>query len=57
MDGNNRWSKKNNLNKYNGYKKGAKKLINLQILFLIIMNINIFQHLHYQKIILKDQKI
>ena len=29
MDGNNRWSKKNNYNKYNGYKKGAKTLINL----------------------------
>ena len=29
MDGNNRWSKKNNLTIYNGYKKGAKQLINL----------------------------
>ena len=29
MDGNNRWSKKNNYNKYNGYKKGASTLINL----------------------------
>ena len=29
MDGNNRWSKKNNYNKYNGYKKGATTLINL----------------------------
>lgn len=29
MDGNNRWSKKNKLNKYNGYKKGANTLINL----------------------------
>ena len=29
MDGNNRWSKKNNFNKYNGYKKGANKLIKL----------------------------
>ena len=29
MDGNNRWSKKNNYNKYNGYKKGANTLINL----------------------------
>ena len=29
MDGNNRWSKKNKLNKYNGYKKGANTLMNL----------------------------
>ena len=29
MDGNNRWSKKNKINKYNGYKKGANKLIKL----------------------------
>ena len=29
MDGNNRWTKKNNYNKYNGYKKGANTLINL----------------------------
>ena len=29
MDGNNRWSKKNNYNKYNAYKKGANTLINL----------------------------
>ena len=29
MDGNNRWSKKNNKNKYYGYKKGANTLINL----------------------------
>ena len=29
MDGNNRWAKKNNLNKYNGYKKGAETLIKL----------------------------
>ncbi len=29
MDGNNRWSKKNRVNKYNGYKKGANTLIDL----------------------------
>ncbi len=29
MDGNNRWSKKNNLNLYNGYKSGATTLLNL----------------------------
>ena len=29
MDGNNRWSKKNNCNKYYGYKKGANTLIKL----------------------------
>ena len=29
MDGNNRWSKKNNKNKYYAYKKGASTLINL----------------------------
>ncbi len=29
MDGNNRWSKKNNKNKYFAYKKGASTLINL----------------------------
>lgn len=29
MDGNKRWSKKNNFAIYNGYKKGAKQLINL----------------------------
>ena len=29
MDGNNRWSKKNNIDKFNGYKKGANTLINL----------------------------
>ena len=29
MDGNNRWSKKNKLNKYNGYKKGANTLIKI----------------------------
>ena len=29
MDGNNRWSKKNNVNRYIGYKKGANTLINL----------------------------
>jgi len=29
MDGNNRWSKKKNLTKFNGYKEGSKTLINL----------------------------
>ena len=29
MDGNNRWSKKNNINKYDSYKHGAKKLIDI----------------------------
>ena len=29
MDGNNRWSKKNQLSKYKGYNKGAKNLLNL----------------------------
>ena len=29
MDGNNRWSKKNNLNLYNGYRKGANTLLKL----------------------------
>ena len=29
MDGNNRWSKKNNFSKYEGYKKGANTLIKL----------------------------
>ena len=29
MDGNNRWSKKNSISKYNGYKTGGKTLINL----------------------------
>ena len=29
MDGNNRWSKKNNKKKYYSYKKGASTLINL----------------------------
>ena len=29
MDGNNRWSKKKKLSKYEAYKKGAKKLINI----------------------------
>ncbi len=29
MDGNNRWSKKNKLNKYNGYKEGANTLIKI----------------------------
>ncbi len=29
MDGNNRWSKKNKLNKYNGYKKGVDTLIKI----------------------------
>ena len=29
MDGNNRWSKKNNKKKYYAYKKGASTLINL----------------------------
>ena len=29
MDGNNRWSKKKNLDKYNGYKKGANQLLKL----------------------------
>ena len=29
MDGNNRWSKKNNVSKYISYKKGANKLLNL----------------------------
>ncbi len=29
MDGNNRWSKKNNKTKYNGYKKGSNNLIYL----------------------------
>ena len=29
MDGNNRWSKKNKTNKYNGYKKGAHTIIKL----------------------------
>lgn len=29
MDGNNRWSKKNSISKYNSYKKGANNLIKL----------------------------
>ena len=29
MDGNNRWSKKNSISKYEAYKKGAKKLIEI----------------------------
>ena len=29
MDGNNRWSKKNNISKYKSYKKGANNLLNL----------------------------
>ena len=29
MDGNNRWSKKKSLTKFNGYKEGSKTLINL----------------------------
>ncbi len=29
MDGNNRWSKKNNYDRYTGYKKGAKTLITI----------------------------
>ncbi len=29
MDGNNRWSKKNKISKYNSYQKGAKKLIEI----------------------------
>ena len=29
MDGNNRWSKKNNINRYESYKNGAKKLIEI----------------------------
>ena len=29
MDGNNRWSKKNNISKYEAYKRGAKKLIEI----------------------------
>ena len=29
MDGNNRWSKKNNLNKFNGYKAGVKSLLKI----------------------------
>ncbi len=29
MDGNNRWSKKNKENLYNGYKRGADTLLNL----------------------------
>tara|TARA_A100001011_G_C13840766_1_gene646827 strand:- start:116 stop:334 length:219 start_codon:yes stop_codon:yes gene_type:complete len=29
MDGNNRWSKKNNQNKINSYSKGAQKLLKI----------------------------
>ena len=29
MDGNNRWSKKKNLNKFNGYKAGVKSLLKI----------------------------
>ncbi len=29
MDGNNRWSKKNNLSKFKGYMEGSKTLVNL----------------------------
>ena len=29
MDGNNRWSKKNNIGKYESYNRGAKKLIEI----------------------------
>ena len=29
MDGNNRWSKRNKIDKYNSYKKGANNLLNL----------------------------
>ena len=29
MDGNNRWSKKNKISKYNSYQRGAKKLIEI----------------------------
>ena len=40
MDGNNRWSKKNNLDKYTSYKKGANKLIEITNYIFDNYNIN-----------------
>ena len=33
MDGNNRWSKKNNYHQFDAYIKGAKKLLKLSELY------------------------
>lgn len=40
MDGNNRWSRKSSLSKYDGYKNGAKKLISLTNFIFANTNIN-----------------
>tara|TARA_B100000989_G_C19516834_1_gene462085 strand:- start:465 stop:1103 length:639 start_codon:yes stop_codon:yes gene_type:complete len=40
MDGNNRWSKKNNLDKYTSYKQGANKLIEITNYIFDNYNIN-----------------
>ena len=40
MDGNNRWSKKNKINKYKSYQKGAKKLIEITNYIFENYNIN-----------------
>ena len=40
MDGNNRWSKKNNHPKYDSYKRGAKKLLDLSNFIFNNYNIN-----------------
>lgn len=40
MDGNNRWSRKSSLSKYDGYKNGAKKLISLTNFIFANTNVN-----------------
>ena len=40
MDGNNRWSKKNSISKYESYKKGAEKLIEVSNFIFNNYNIN-----------------
>ena len=42
MDGNNRWSKKNNIGKYESYNRGAKKLIEITNFIFETMMLNIF---------------
>ena len=48
MDGNNRWSKTKNINKFQSYSKGANNLIKLSKNIFENTEINLLQHLPLQ---------
>ena len=54
MDGNNRWSKKYNVGKYESYKKGANKLIEINKFIFKNYILSMYLHSHYLNIIKKE---